>query len=185
MGQILRGECLGVGSTRSGAKNDHAAQRAGLYEGLVYIIKPAEISAAKRPGGPVVWVLDPFTRRIRHLASGLVSSGPRDGDYFREGPLCSQVCAGVGFSMLSATASGMKHTLGHSDASPGNDLHGGFDGLRLIAASCVLFSHSYALVGQDANEPLALLTEGAAKIRELAVYAFHAATLHRFLLFAQ
>lgn len=57
---------------------------------------------------------------------------------------------------------------------PANNLHGAFDGLRLIAVTCVLFSHSYALVAQDAKEPLVALTGGATAIRELAVYAFFA-----------
>ena len=54
------------------------------------------------------------------------------------------------------------------------NVQGAFDCLRLFAAISVLFSHSYALVGQDANEPLIRLTNGGTAIREIAVYAFFA-----------
>lgn len=54
------------------------------------------------------------------------------------------------------------------------NVQGAFDCLRVIAATSVLFSHSYALVLQDANEPLVVLTNGGTAIREIAVYAFFA-----------
>lgn len=54
------------------------------------------------------------------------------------------------------------------------NVQGAFDCVRILAAIAVLFSHSYALVKQDANEPLILLTNGGTAIREIAVYAFFA-----------
>jgi len=38
---------------------------------------------------------------------------------------------------------------------------GAFDGLRLIAALAVLFTHSYPLLGREQLEPLARLTNGS------------------------
>jgi peptidoglycan/LPS O-acetylase OafA/YrhL len=50
--------------------------------------------------------------------------------------------------------------------------HGAFDCLRLLAAAAVLFSHSYALVRADADEPLAMFIGQDAS--GLAVFTFFA-----------
>jgi peptidoglycan/LPS O-acetylase OafA/YrhL len=52
--------------------------------------------------------------------------------------------------------------------------HGAFDCVRLLAATAVLFSHSYALTSHEDLEPLERLTSGNAGLGELAVYAFFA-----------
>lgn len=51
---------------------------------------------------------------------------------------------------------------------------GAFDCARLTAAGAVLFSHSYALTGNDNLEPLIWLTGRKASLGEIAVYAFFA-----------
>jgi peptidoglycan/LPS O-acetylase OafA/YrhL len=56
----------------------------------------------------------------------------------------------------------------------GENRYGAFDGLRLIAAASVLFSHCYAIVNKDANEPIVRLTGGTLTLGELAVYTFFA-----------
>ena len=66
------------------------------------------------------------------------------------------------------------YAVGCGQGGQSRNPHGAFDGLRLVAAVGVLFSHSYALLGQDAKEPLVALTGGATTIRELGVYAFFA-----------
>jgi peptidoglycan/LPS O-acetylase OafA/YrhL len=48
----------------------------------------------------------------------------------------------------------------------------GFDILRHLAAVAVLFSHSFAIVGQLGNEPLRYLTGGTLTIGEVAVLVF-------------
>lgn len=52
--------------------------------------------------------------------------------------------------------------------------HGAFDGLRLLAASAVLFSHSYALVPTGQTEPLVELTGGRLGLGGIAVLTFFA-----------
>lgn len=52
--------------------------------------------------------------------------------------------------------------------------HGAFDCLRLLAASAVLFSHSYALVGTGQTEPLVELTGGRLGLGGVAVLTFFA-----------
>ena len=51
---------------------------------------------------------------------------------------------------------------------------GAFDGIRLISAFLVLFSHCYVLTGQGAEEPLLRFTHGGVGFGEVAVYIFFA-----------
>lgn len=55
-----------------------------------------------------------------------------------------------------------------------NRAHGAFDGLRLLAASAVLFGHSYALARAGGAEPLLELTGGNLGLGEVAVLTFFA-----------
>ncbi len=59
-------------------------------------------------------------------------------------------------------------------AAAQTNTHGAFDGLRLLAASAVLFSHSYALVRTGQTEPLVELTGGRLGLGEVAVLTFFA-----------
>src|SRR5258708_37470041 len=49
---------------------------------------------------------------------------------------------------------------------------GAFDGLRLIAALAVLFTHSYPLLGREQLEPLARLPNGSTTFSELGLLTF-------------
>jgi peptidoglycan/LPS O-acetylase OafA/YrhL len=60
------------------------------------------------------------------------------------------------------------------EAAAHKNPHGAFDGLRLLAASAVLFSHSYALVRTDQTEPLVELTGGRLGLGGIAVLTFFA-----------
>jgi peptidoglycan/LPS O-acetylase OafA/YrhL len=51
---------------------------------------------------------------------------------------------------------------------------GAFDGLRLVAALAVLFTHCYALLGLEQLEPLARLTNGSTTFSELGLLTFFA-----------
>src|SRR5258708_2965766 len=51
---------------------------------------------------------------------------------------------------------------------------GAFDGLRLVAALAVLFTHSYPLFGREQLEPLARLTNGSTTFSELGLLTFFA-----------
>lgn len=51
---------------------------------------------------------------------------------------------------------------------------GAFDGVRLVAALAVLYSHCYPLTGREGDEPLGRATGGAVGFGEIAVYAFFA-----------
>jgi len=51
---------------------------------------------------------------------------------------------------------------------------GAFDGLRLVAALAVLFTHSYPLLGREQLEPLARLTNGSTTFSELGLLTFFA-----------
>jgi len=51
---------------------------------------------------------------------------------------------------------------------------GAFDGLRLVAALAVLFTHSYAQLGRGQLEPLTRFTNGSTDFSELGLITFFA-----------
>jgi peptidoglycan/LPS O-acetylase OafA/YrhL len=55
---------------------------------------------------------------------------------------------------------------------------GAFDGLRLVAALAVLFTHCYPLLGREQLEPLARLTNGSTTFSELGLLTFFAISGH-------
>lgn len=59
-----------------------------------------------------------------------------------------------------------------SQSAASKNVHGAFDCLRLLAATAVLFSHSYALVRADADEPLYIFISEDAS--EVGVFTFFA-----------